>query len=117
MERSVRLDRQVDEALGAVALREIGQLVELLPRVVADARREDPEDRAAGGDRLGEDPEVHLANRIGQVGELHPEADIGLVGSISVHGLREGQPREGLVQQRPLGKHLLRNAGDHALDG
>ena len=110
MERSVGLDREVDEALRAVALGEIGQLVELLPRVVADAGRQDAEDGPAGGDRLGEDAEVDLANRIGQVGELHPEADVGLVGSVSVHGLRERQPREGLVQQRPFGEHLLRDA-------
>ena len=108
---------EVDEALRAVALGEIGQLVELLARVVADARRHDAEDGPAGRDRLGEDAEVDLADRIGQVGELHAEADVGLVGSVSVHGLREGQPREGLVQQRPIGKHLLRDAGDDALDG
>jgi hypothetical protein len=106
----------VDQTLRAVAPGEIGQLVELLAGIVADPRRQNAEDRPAGGDRLGEDAEVDVADGIGQVRELHPEADVGLVGSISVHGFREREPRKRLIEQGPLGEHLLRNPRDDALD-
>ena len=116
MERAIGLHRDVHQALGAVALDEIGQLVELPARVVPAARRADRVDGAAAGERIGEDAKVHAAEGFAQVDQLHAEAQIGLVRSISAHRLFVGKAREWGLLNRPIREHLPADAGHHLLD-
>ncbi len=105
------------EPAGAMPPREVGQLVQLPARHPAAAGRHDAAHAAAGGDRLGEHAEVDAADGIGQVDQLHAEAQVGLVRSVSVHGVGVLEAREGLLQERVLRKDLPGHPGDHALDG
>jgi hypothetical protein len=106
----------MDQPLRAVAPGEFDQLVELLARVVAAARCRDGEHRSTGGQRLGEDAELEAAGHVGKVDQLHPEPDVGLVGAVPRHRLGVRQPREGLVENRPIRHDLAADRDRRVLD-
>ena len=99
---AIGLHREVDQALGAVALREVGQLVELAARIVAAARSANGVDRTPPRQRLGEDPEVDAADRLAQVDQLHAEAQVRLVRSISAHRLLVAESRKRALHDRAI---------------
>ena len=57
--------------------------------------------------------EVHIRHDVGQLGEFELDAQVGLVGTIAVHGFAVGHDRE-LAQIDIQG--VLENGGDHALE-
>jgi len=106
---AVACQRQVDEAPGAEALRRLRQLVDLASARAGEAGRDDALHPPTGGKRLVEDPEAGgrapglVAEGRGEVDQLHPEAQVGLVGAEALERLVVGEPRERDVLERPLG--------------
>ncbi len=88
---AVGLAEGPDEALGAELLGAADQPVELGARQLARARV-DPLDDAAAVDRAAEDLELGLAQGVGEVDELEPEAGVGAVGAEAADRLVVGQP-------------------------
>ena len=110
--RVVHLDP--GQSLGAVDLDELGVAVDLAAAHLAAARHAQRHHTAARrGGRAAEDLEVHVLHHVGELGELEPDAQVGLVGAEAVHGFGIRHHRE-LTQvhaQRHL-EHVL----DHALE-
>ena len=83
--------RQVREPLRAPLLREL-----LEPRLLA-ARERPRHDDVPDARRVLEDAELGAARDLGRVLDLHPEAEVGLVGAVAQHRVGVGEMRE-----RPL---------------
>ena len=118
LERPVGRDLQPDQALGAERLRPVGELVELVAAVVGRrARHPDALDRGGPGEGL----ELGAGEHVGELDELEPEAEVGLVDAVAVHGLA---PRDPLDLRRALardglggGEHRLADGGQHVVLG
>src|SRR5690606_24602900 len=96
---------------------EVNQLVELPARVVGAAGCDDSQHGATGGQRLGKDAKVDVGDGVGEVHQLHADADNGLVRAVAGHGLGVGQARERTGQDGAVWHHLPGHAGHDALDG
>jgi len=57
-----------------------------------------------------------IDQRRGEVDQLHPEAQVGLVRAEALDGLGEGQAREGHLLERPLGHDRGRDPDHQVLD-
>ena len=80
------------EAFGADALRLFGQLVDLLAGVGGGAALEgDAADRTAVCDGPREDAEGGIFDQVGDILDLHPVADIRLIGAVPLHRLLVGE--------------------------
>ena len=88
------LNREVDQTLRAESPGELGQLVDLVAGRAAPAGGDDRLHPAAARERLVEHPEAtrRLPCPIDEgrceVDELHPEAQVGLVGAEALERLR-----------------------------
>ena len=106
------VDLDVGEPLGAVDLDELGIAVDLAARHLAaagHAQRRHPAVGQRGG--LLEHLELDIAHHVGQLGELHGHAQVGLVGAVQPHRFVIGHDREG----RQLDLHDLAKDGAHHL--
>ena len=106
----------VDQALGAEALgaSRPGR------RAACGCSRRSPArtialDLPAAGQRIDEDAEPAARHQIAEVDELHPEAQVGLVGAVLRHRLRVGQDGERLAHDR-LAAQLLDDLSVERLD-
>ena len=63
----------------AMPLRQVGELVELLPGVPAAALRADCVHRAIRCQGIGKDAKVDVTQDLGEIHELHSEAKVWLV--------------------------------------
>ena len=80
LERAVGCDLEPHEALGAEALRPVGELVELVAPVVAGGPcNADALDRAGTGECF----ELGGGEHVGELDKLHPETKVRLVDAVS----------------------------------
>ncbi len=114
--------RQVCQALRAEPAGTLGQLVDLAAGHAGHPGRNDGLDPSARRERRIEDAEPGRGRVVGidqgrtQVDQLHPEADVGLVGAEPFDGLLEGEPRERRLEDRPLRNGRPRDLDRHRLD-
>ena len=92
----------------------LGQRVELRTGHVSLTGNADRLDRVGAG----EGAEVGVAEDVGQLGQLHPEAHVGLVGAVTLHRLVPGHPRDrrrSLARTRGFrgGQHCDRDRVEH----
>ena len=81
---AVGLEDQVREPLAAPLLGELGELVEVLARERARAARDaQAAHDAAGCDGAGEDAELRARNRVADIADLEPVAQVGLVRAVA----------------------------------
>ena len=97
----------VDQALGAEAPGNLGQLVDLAAGRLALAGHDDCLDPAARSQGLVEDPEstrrpARVGQGRGQVDQLHAEAQVGLVGPEPLDDLGVGEARERHLLERSV---------------
>ena len=118
----VGLGRDVDETLGPEPSGGVDELVDLAPGRAAETGGDDRLDPAAGHERVVEDREAgrRLARivdeRGGQVDELEPEPEVGLVGPVPFDDLVEGEPRERHLEERPVRGRRGGDLDGHRLD-
>ena len=86
-------------------LRLIREVVQLLPRHPREPGRGESLHRSAQLNSLEKNLEVRCPGDVGDVLEFQPEAGVGLVRTVAVHGLLVRQPREGNGQVGPF--HLF----------
>ena len=96
---AVALAERPDEALGPELLRVGDQPVELGARQVPLAGVHALDD-ATTVERAAEDAELGLAEGVGEVGQLHPEADVGAVGAVARQRIVMGDPRGSAARPR-----------------
>ena len=109
-------DLEPDEALRPELLGPVGQAVELVaPVVLRAARHPEPLDGAGTGEGL----ELGGGEHVGELHELHAEAQVGLVDAEAVHGL---VPRDAGDGRRPLAggglggvEHRFADRGQHVV--
>ncbi len=100
----------------------LDELVDLAPRRAAETGGDDRLDPAAGHERVVEDREAGrrptriVDERGGQVDELEPEPQVGLVGSVPFDDLVEGEPRERHLEERPVRGGRRGDLDGHRLD-
>ena len=75
--------------------RDLGEFVGLRPRELT-LTGVDASDHPARLERTLEHPELGISEQVGEVGDLHPEPDVRLVGAEPIHDLLPREPREGL---------------------
>ena len=101
------------QAAGAVRPDKISQLIDLLARqMVGRALRVDSAHTAARVKRAAEHLERTVGKQVGQIGQLHAEAHVGLVGAKAAHRLviRHTQKRRLDLNAEHLMKHALHKA-------
>ena len=95
-----RVEDHVGQAAGAAGLGPVLPAVELLAGLRRAAGHDHGAHVTAGGDRAGEDPELGAPQVVGQFDQLQRVTQIGLVGTVAVHRVGPGDPRD-----RAAGSH------------
>ncbi len=90
----LRVEHHVGQAAGAAGLRPVLPAVQLLAGLRGAARHDHGADVATGVDRAGEHPELGAAQVVGELDQLHPVPQVGLVGTVAVHRVGPGDPRD-----------------------
>ena len=88
-------DFDVGQAARAEALGVVGHGFDLALGGVGHALGVEGLDDAAGGNGAAEDFEFAGAKFLGEIGQFHAEAGVGLVAAPAVEGVGEGKAREG----------------------
>ena len=89
------VDLDVGEPAGAIDADELGVLVNLAAGQAVAAGHAHRCNAAARGGGAAEHLEGDVLHRVGDVGELQGDAQVGLVRAVATHRLRIGHAREG----------------------
>ena len=104
------VDLDPGQALGAIDLDELGVAVDLAAAHLAALRHAQRHYAATrSGCRRGEHLEVHILHHVGEFGELQLDAQVGLVGTVQVHGV-------GILHDRELAQIHVHGVAEHLLD-
>ena len=97
---------------GPVDRHEFSEVVDLLARKVDASLGVEGFDDAAFFDHTGKDLEPGRLHDVGDIGQFQPEAGVGFVQAVAVHGFGIGQPGKGKTQGPA--QDFVEQAGHHA---
>src|SRR5688572_15625306 len=93
--KAVTLDDRPRQTLGASPAGVLVPVVEVPTGELAAARQADPQDSPASDEGVAENADLGVGEDLGEVDQLHAEAQVGAVGAEATQGLGILQAREG----------------------